>query len=314
MLGKPRDLENIIFNIAPTDTPFLTICRSGGGGPAATQTLHEWTTDTLAAPADNAQVEGSDTTAFEGSAVTEMHNQTQILRKAVQVSGTAQSVKQAGVSNQWNYQVGLRMKEIKKDLERALLSNRIEAAGNKTTARNMRGAPCFITTNVNLGDGGAVATNAAACTAGTIRELTEDMLKDVLLLCYEAGGNPTLFMASPANRAKISTLLMTPDNRTANVDDKRATATINVYVSDWGNIKIVPNRVMTGIPYTETCIFAIDTEYWRAPALQGRGFKDERLAKTGDSIKGHIIGEYTLVARQPDSSGMIADIGTPASA
>lgn len=44
--GKPRDLMNMIFDISPTDTPFLTAC----GKSSASQTLHEWQTDILNAP------------------------------------------------------------------------------------------------------------------------------------------------------------------------------------------------------------------------------------------------------------------------
>ena len=85
--GKPRDLMDTIFNVAPTDTPFLTMC----GKSTASQTLHEWQTDTLASPAENAVMEGADTTTFSESYTTELSNRTQILKKAINVSGTVTS-------------------------------------------------------------------------------------------------------------------------------------------------------------------------------------------------------------------------------
>ena len=42
--------------------------------------------------------------------------------------------------------------------------------------------------------------------------------------------------------------------------------------------------------------------------LAGGGFTEEKLAKTGDSLKGHVLVECTLEARQPKSSGVYADL------
>ena len=122
--GKPRDLMDTIFNVAPTDTPFLTMC----GQTTASQTLHEWQTDTLASPAENAALEGADSADFAASVTTELSNKTQILKKAINVSGTAQAVKQAGVTKQYAYQMALRTKELKKDVEYALLQNKVATA------------------------------------------------------------------------------------------------------------------------------------------------------------------------------------------
>ena len=102
--GKPRDLSKLIFNVSPTDTPFLTMCDR----TTASQTLHEWQTDALTAPGANAQKEGIDVTTFAGSNTTELSNKTQILMKAVNVSGTAQAVVQNGAAEQYTHQMALR--------------------------------------------------------------------------------------------------------------------------------------------------------------------------------------------------------------
>lgn len=302
LTGKPRDLMDIIFDISPTDTPFLTMCKRS----KATQTLHEWTTDELFPPGENAIVEGAETTVFEGGNVREMNNKTQILKKAIQVSGTGQVVKQAGLSNQYRYQMAQRMKEIKKDLEFALLSNKVAAAGSKTVARVMRGAPTFIAKNADLGSGGAVGSESTPAAAGTARPLTETMLKGMIRQCYEAGGNIDQIMAAPLVRSKISEILRADANRTDNIEKNKVSATVEVYVSDYGNLKIVPNRVQASVPYTRNAVLLLDPEYWACAYL--RGFSEEKLAKTGDSEKGQIICEATLEARQPDASGMVADI------
>jgi hypothetical protein len=85
---------------------------------------------------------------------------------------------------------------------------------------------------------------------------------------------------------------------------------VDVYVSDFGTLKIESNRVQAVVPYAQNCAFFLDPQYWKVAYL--RGFQTKELARTGDSIKKDIIVECTLEARQPKSSGMIADISATA--
>lgn len=301
--GHPRDLMDIITMISPADTPFYTAI---GNGKKATQTTHEWTTDALLDPADNAQVEGADVTTFEGTNVAELNNKTQILRKSINVSGTAQAVDQVGVTNQYNYQMANRMKEIKKDAERALISNKIDTAGNATTARTMRGLPAWIKTNVDLGATGAVATAGAPAVAGTLRALTKTMIAGIMQKTYTAGGDPTILMSAPAVRAKVTSVLKTLNIQDEDPAGKRVTDTVRVYESDFGELLVQSNRVQAIVPYSQSCLFILDKEYWKKSFM--RNFSESKLAVTGDSMKGMIIGELTLESKAEQSSGMIADI------
>ena len=300
--GKPRDLMNMIFNVAPSDTPFLTMC----GKSSASQTLHEWQTDTLASPGENSTPEGADTTSFAESNTTELSNKTQILKKAISVSGTAQAVKQAGVGKQYAYQMALRTKELKKDLEYALLQNKLSRADNGTNGRLMTGLPCWMQANYAGGTSGAKATSSAACTAGTTRLPTEAMLKSLLTDIYNAGGNPDTIMMAPDIRVKMSEVLTGGGTKMEKAETKKATAVIDVYVSDFGSLKLVPNRVQAYETFSKTCAFVLDPQYWKVAYL--RGFTEERLDKTGDSMKGHILVECTLEARNDASSGVLADL------
>jgi hypothetical protein len=303
--GQPRSLVEIITNIAPADTP----AYSRFGDTKAIQTMHEWTKDTLQDPEVNARIEGAETVNFAGSQVTGASNRTQILQKAVQVSGTSQAVKQVGLSNQYNYQLALRMKEVKKDAEFAILSNQVESSVDKATARRMRGLAAWIMTNFFGGAGGAAATpgvGGSAAVAGTARALTHDMIADAIQAAYEQGGNPTLLMAAPSVRRRVTNVLKTVNIQNEDVTDKRSTDTIRVYESDFGTLTIVANRVQAKVPYAMSALFLLDTQYWKKAFL--RGFFEQPLALTGDSKKGHIIGEFTLEARAEESSAMIADI------
>ena len=299
--GKPRDLSKLIFDVSPTDTPFLTMC----GRTTASQTLHEWQTDALTAPGSNAQKEGIDVTTFAGSNTTELSNKTQILMKAVNVSGTAQAVVQNGVTRQYTHQMALRMKEIKKDLEFALLSNQL-AAGESTSGRLMTGLPSWLTTNFAGAASGTAATSSSACTAGTARVPTEAMLKALLTSIYNAGGNPNTIMMAPDIRVKMSEVLTGGSTKMEKAEMKKATAVIDVYVSDFGSLKLVPNRVQAYVTYSKACAFVLDPEYWKVAYL--RPFQEQRLAVTGDSEKGFIVAEATLEARNEASSGVLADL------
>ena len=301
--GKPRDLMNMIFNVAPSDTPFLTMC----GKSSASQTLHEWQTDTLASPGENSVLEGADTTTFSESYTTELSNRTQILKKAINVSGTAQAVEQAGVSKQYAYQMALRTKELKKDVEYALLQNKVARSDNGSSeGRLMTGLPCWMQTNYATEDGTKATLTSTACTAGTTRVPTEAMLKALLTDIYNAGGNPDQIMMAPDIRVKMSEVLSGGATKIEKAERKKATAVIDVYVSDFGSLKLVPNRVQAFEPFSKTCAFVLDPQYWKVAYL--RGFKEERLAVTGDSMKGHILVECTLEARNDASSGVLADL------
>ena len=309
--GKPRDLSDIIFDISPTDTPFLTMC----GRAKAIQTLHEWQTDQLGTPAANVQVEGADVSAFSETTTTELTNKTQILSKAINVSGTAQAVKQNGVSKQYAYQMAQRTKELKKDVEFALLSNQLAAseatAGGTTTGRKMRGLPTWMeSANCSFGTNGAAAnpSTPAACTAGTTRVPTEALLKGVLTAVYNAGGQPDRIMMDPAMRVKMSEVLTGGATKMEKAELKKATAVIDVYVSDFGSLKLIPNRVQAYETYSKTAAFVLDPDYWKVAYL--RSFQEQKLAHTGDNVKGHVLVECTLEARNPASSGMLADLKT----
>ena len=72
-------------------------------------------------------------------------------------------------------------------------------------------------------------------------------------------------------------------------------------VSDFGEIKIVPSRFSRA-----RTVLVIDPQYLGIASL--RGFTMERLAKTGDSDKAHIVGDYTLEVRNILAHGKIADV------
>jgi hypothetical protein len=83
-------------------------------------------------------------------------------------------------------------------------------------------------------------------------------------------------------------------------DDRQATiiGAADVYVSDFGNLTLVPH------PYSLTnAVLGITPDMWAVGVL--RGWKTNKLAKTGDSEREEILAEHTLVARNEKSSWAI---------
>lgn len=135
MIGIREDLENVIYNISPTDTPFMSMIGRG----KATATKHEWQTDSLAsADTSNKQVEGDDAAYATVAPTTRVSNYTQISRKAIIVSGTARAVDTAGRADEFEYQAAKRAKELKRDMESILCQNQDSSAGTVTVARRYR--------------------------------------------------------------------------------------------------------------------------------------------------------------------------------
>lgn len=299
-----EDFSDIISNIAPVDTPFT----SNIGTASATQRTHEWQTDDLAAAnADNAHIEGDDTAADSAAATTRLANYTQIFKKAVTVSGTSRAVNNAGYADELVYQVTKRGKEIKRDVEKRACDDEAAVLGNSSTASEMAGAVAFMRTNESRGSGGASPTVSggvvnAASTAGTLRNFTEAMLKDVIQQAWTAGGNPSMAIMSGALKQTASSFAGIADLR-KQAGDGQATiiGAADVYVSDFGDIAFVPSRFTTGRD-----VLVIDPDLWSMADL--RPYEITELAKTGDSEKRQMLCEKTLVCQNDAGNGVVADV------
>lgn len=305
-----EDLANIIYNISPEDTVFM----SNVGRDTAKQTYTEWQTDALAAASTtNAQIEGDDASADSLAATNRVGNYTQISRKVVATSGTLESVDTAGFRSAMAYQMAKAASELKRDMETALLFNQAAAAGNSSTARKTAGLPAWLRSNVSkASDGGNPTMSStndgypnAARTDGTQRTFTETMLKDVIQSVWTNGGTPKLLMVGPFNKRTVSGFSGIAGIR-FNVDGAKPSAIIgaaDIYVSDFGNVSIVPSRFQR-----ERDAFVVDPEYAAVSYL--RNFQTEDLAKTGDSQKKMIVVEYALKVRTEKAHGIIADLTT----
>lgn len=301
--GIREDLVDVVYDISPTEVPFLSMAAH----TEATARQHEWQTHSLAVASDNAAIEGDDAPQNSGSATTVLTNRTQISTKDARVSGSMRAVDTAGRADELDFQLLKRGHELKRDMETGLLSNKAKVVGNDSTASQYAGIESWIKSNTSVGATGSnpgTADGTATRTDGTQRALTEAMLKSVLGSIFDAGGNPDCLMAGSFNRQAISDFT---GNNTIfqKADDATLHATFRVYESDFGELKIIPNRFQRA-----RSVYALEMDKWKIPFLTGRNMDTFELSKTGDSDAKQILSEYTLEACNEAASGGVFDLTT----
>jgi len=303
-IGMREDLSNVIYNIAPTDTPFMNSI----GKTSATAVNHEWQTDSLAAVATNALVEGAAGSDITVSPTTRLGNLTQISGKTVKISGTLDTVNKAGRKSEKAYQLAKVSSEIKRDMEAALLGNTVKSNGNSSTARVLGGLQTWLNSNYSGGtDGVAGSLGTTARVTGTDRAFTSTILNTVIQSTYTAGGAPTLLLVTPAQKVVASTFtgIATRFRDVPAAQQAQIVAAADVYVGDFGVLQIVPDRF---IPNTDNddVAFLLDPEMAAVAYL--RPFQTLELARTGDAETTQLLVEYTLEVRNQAAHGIIADL------
>ncbi len=304
VVGDREDLEDIIYNIDPTDTPFLMMA----GRTRCDAVYHEWQMDVLASAVDNAVIEGDDATMDAVVATLRVGNRTQISDKTVTISGTLEAISKAGRKSELAYQLAKKSKELKRDMETVLTGNYAMVTGDATTARHLASLETWYDTNSSVGATGADATHSAAGepsttrTDGTQRAITEALVKTVIQQTWSAGGDPSVLMSGPVNKQRISAFTGN-STRFDRGEDKRLVAAVDVYVSDFGTHRIVPNRFSR-----DRTLHVLDPSLWAVAYL--RSFRQHALSKTGDTEKRQLLVEYTLVSRNERGSGIVADLTT----
>ena len=300
-VGIREDLEDVIYDVSPEETPFL----SSMSRMKATNTFHEWQTDTLRDSAANAHIEGDDTTAEARSATTRLGNYTQIFKNAVVIPGTDDGLDKAGRGKEMAYQVMKIAKEQKLDIEKALFDNNARVAGNSTTARELAGAPAWLTTNTSAGTGGVDPTGDGtdARTDGTQEAFSQTRFDTVMQSIWENGGNPDTVYLS-AFQMNVALGFTGMNNQRSTVTATRSNNMVvrdfDLYVTPWGNVTFVPTR-----ENRSRDVFIMQSDMWGVGQL--RPMKNTMLAKTGDNEKRQVITELTLVCKNEKASGIIAD-------
>lgn len=305
-VGNREDITDTIYRIDPTDTPFY----SGVEKAKASAVNHEWQTQALRSVAANAQLEGDDITAVSRTPTVRLGNICQILYTSARVTGTQRVVDHAGRDDEMAYQEMLAGLELKRDIEYNLVGlSTAKVIGATTTARKFASVNAWITTNTDKGGGTAADPTAADGTSArvdsaTLSAFTEARLKNVIKKCFDQGGKPTVVMLNSFNKQQFSTFT----GRGTPMQDqgeRKITAAVDVYESDFGRLKVTPNRFMR-----QRDAFVLQMDMWATAPLPGRSMVSFPLAKTGDSDAKVILSEMTLESRNEKASGGVFDLTT----
>jgi hypothetical protein len=302
-VGIREDLSDIITNVSPEDTPFYTKARK----TTARNTLHEWQTDSLRASSANAHIEGDATTAEARSATTRLGNYTQIFKNAVVVPDTDEGLNKAGRAAEIAYHVLKISKEQKLDIEKALFDNNARAAGNSSTARELAGAPAWLTSNItNTGTSGADPTGDGtdARTDGAQTAFSQADFDSCMQSIWENGGNPdTVYLSAFQMNVALGFTGNNNQRSAVQAGDERVIKSLSVYVTPWGTIEFMPSR-----ENRSRDVFIMQDDMWEVATL--RPTKNVELAKNGDNTTRQILTELTLVCKSDAANGMVVDCST----
>jgi hypothetical protein len=301
--GIRENLVDVIYNISPEETPFYSSLKK----TSASNTLHEWQTDSLRASAANAHIEGDETTAEARTATTRQGNYTQIFKNAVTVADTDTGLDKAGRASEMAYMTLKIAKEQKLDIEKALFSNNARVAGNATTARELAGAPSWMTSNItNTGTNGANPTGDGtdARTNGTQTAFTQADFDSAMQSIWENGGRPdSVYLSAYQMNIALGFTGNNNQRSTVQAGDEKVVKSLDVYVTPWGTVEFTPTRENAGRD-----VFIMQNDMWSCGVL--RPTKNTALAKTGDSTKRQVLTELTLVCKNEAASGMVVDCST----
>jgi hypothetical protein len=301
-VGIREDLSDVIYNVSPEETPFY----SKSGKTTARNTFTEWQTDSLRASAANAHIEGDATAAEARTATSRLGNYTQIFKNAVVVPDTDEGLNKAGRAKEVAYQTLKIAKEQKLDIEKALFDNNARAAGSSTAARELAGAPVWLTTNTVAGSGGADAngTGSNARTDGTQAAFSQANFDTVMQSIWVAGGNPdTVYLSAFQMNVALGFTGNNNQRSAVQAGDEKVIKSLAVYVTPWGSVEFMPSR-----ENRSRDVFIMQDNMWEVAVL--RGTKNVALAKTGDNTTRQVVTELTLCAKNEAANGMIADCTT----
>jgi len=268
-------LENVnlakeISLVSPQDTPLTSIILSKGFDSTGSKIV-TWREKTLDTTEDISQVEGSTTDTFQTSARAEKSNVCEIFKKAVSISGTANASTITGISDLFAEEINDRLIEMKVNIENKLINGTRNDGSASPYVRKMDGLLAF-----------ALPENIVKSPA-----ITEPKIKETVKKLWDAGMSSGTYIAMVNADLKEDIDALYANKYSYIAQESLFGLIVSSIQTNYGTIKLVLNRHM---PIDKMVIFDpsyLKMEYLRAPQF-------ELLAKTGDSVSGHIIGEMTL--------------------
>ena len=277
------------------------------------------------------------------------------------LSGTRRAIDQAGVADEYAYQLKKRGTELRRDVEFDLIhswnpSSASGAQGNSAFpgtsnptyggGRSFGGYQAWINQNQGLetdttlggnvmykggslvepGTPGVGSEVPRVAGTGTAEPNKAPLaLSDIDLLMqriYQNGGKANKLMLSPKLRRDFSDLMVTDSGVRRNIDmDGKLRQSVDVYMSDFGDVMVVPNYIMgltnnvqflnsnatpARVAATNVADFAafLYDPMWFAIATL-RPLQEVDVGQRGDSTIGMMVEEMTLEVKNPQGCGAI---------
>ena len=291
-----EDLSNIIYNISPMQTPFM----SSIGTRNVKNVVFDWQTESLPTPDSSGELEGFNLDNTAATATVRKSNVCMISKRDATVSGSQEVSDAAGKRSEMAHQLAIMAKALKRDMEEALCQKGAKATGSASVARVTGGFENWVESNESRGTGGSSAGDGDAVTDGTQRDLTEALLKDVLQSAFSNGGEPSLAICGPHNKQVISGFTGRSSARQM-IDANTVEASVSIYSSDFGELQIVPSNRSR-----ERSLLLVDPEYAKVAYL--RNFQTVDIATVGDAETKMIVVEYGLEVSNEAAHGIVADL------
>jgi len=275
----------------------ITVTR-GYGGTAEAALVDGMTLHILG----NAALEGDEAPEARFTSRVRKRNFTQIFTASVEVSGSMQSSRAYGVSDEVDYQKQERMRELLRDLENCVINGvapQVDPQGGSSVRRSMNGIRRSIQTNVFAPGIGAIPPGDG----GGNDELNEAVLNAALREVWErSSGRVDTIVVNGAQKRRINSFAS--GARAFLPEDERFRDLVSVYESDFGVARVILSRWVA----SDTALL-LDSSRIEVMPLIGRSFGFRPLATTGDSVRGQVVGEYTVEFRNEQAHGVLTGLG-----
>lgn len=271
------DAEYMVVDTVNTTSNAVTVkSRSYGGTNATHATGATWYIVGMA------RDEGDDADYGPIVDITAPYNYTAIFQKAIKVSGTMQAIDQYGIDNEFMYQSNKAVPHLLRLMERSIFHG-VRAVGSATTPRSFGGLGTFITDN-------------SQSLTTTITKASVDALAELVM---GDGGMPDILVVNQATATNLRALLDSSSFvRVPQENDQFGMNPIEYVVSQFYRLRLIVDR---WCPATKA--YVLDSR--KVGLYQLRPFASYELAKTGDSVKGEVVGEFSLAVANDKGHGYI---------
>ena len=323
-----EDVMDKIFDISRIPLPFTDMV----GKTSHSNERFDWVLDELNPPMlNNQRVDGQDAGDLVQITGGRVGNHSQISDKVIAVSYRADASDTIGRAKELAYRLTRANQEIRRDVEAAALFNQESKPGTDAVAGITGGLPTWIETSCFNADGTPATAGGydystgltKAVTPGAAAPVSFKCIKDAIQSVYEEGGEVSVLMSTPSVITAISTYMFNETARIATLqadqgkstEKAKALASVNVIVSDFGTVKLVPNRLQPSngtvgedglVTGTSDNIFLLDPEYVSLSYLEG--YRTDTLAKTGLAEKRQISVDWGLRVHTEKAHAMIVGV------